>query len=773
MKRKGFTLTELLVTIVILGIISGLSMPLIRNLMSNFEKNKYKTYSSTVLAAAKLYNDSYSEDIFGRKTYGCGYITYEQLTDKDLLKDISDDKLTCNSEYTFVKVFKRRDKYSYKVFLGCKEKKNSSSEIVRYPEDTTEVIDAESCTGSLNNNIKIEVDDTEMGDKPLKQRKSTKLILSSGTGIDTDLLISVAWSKKKEGWNEVSDWKKVNFDLPKNQEAELLNGDTIVTDSNKLTTPVQVSGDYYLLVKVDNLKDLYGSEWVNKKPENGNYLSFGPFKVDNLGPKVTAEVYNCMKDPNTGNPAPTGSILTTKTVQGVTSVPTVTTGDLNGGNNDSWLNASSSPIGVCTKFKAEDESGLDYYVRGTNENELPANKSGYKEMSTISAPKDLTGATKCKDTNGNDIENCVTKNIWVKDNGHKYVVYDVYDKAGNYTSLIYDIKRDAIVPTCGEDTTTSTKVTVKCEDEGGSTCGQSSYSKDYSSGTTSVNVTIKDKANNSTSCPVKINTSAPAITMYVYKCGSDHKKSGDALAGLENKKSDFTVSITSWFKYTYGICVNYKFTSSAKIKRAILYWNKKGLTSDYKDACSGCYLHSTTSSEHYDSAIRTAHVGKTSGSYSTYLDDDGKRYLRYVLVDENDNQTEARTIVWLDREKPTIKCATSGASVKVSCDDDLSGCSSDGDQGTKYRTGTYTVYDKAGNSKSCTVTSKKVFSYCKAKSMYVPTCKGSTYKGSPVGSIYGNTDTATCKITNETRCNKAKSNGYSVTKYYVTKFYSS
>ena len=32
MKRKGFTLTEMLVVVVILGIVSGMSVPLIRNL---------------------------------------------------------------------------------------------------------------------------------------------------------------------------------------------------------------------------------------------------------------------------------------------------------------------------------------------------------------------------------------------------------------------------------------------------------------------------------------------------------------------------------------------------------------------------------------------------------------------------------------------------------------------------------------------------------------------------------------------------------------------
>ena len=44
MKNKGFTLTELLVVIAILGIVSGMSMSLIRNLSSTFDKKKYQGF---------------------------------------------------------------------------------------------------------------------------------------------------------------------------------------------------------------------------------------------------------------------------------------------------------------------------------------------------------------------------------------------------------------------------------------------------------------------------------------------------------------------------------------------------------------------------------------------------------------------------------------------------------------------------------------------------------------------------------------------------------
>ena len=57
--KRGFTLTELLVVVVILGIVAGLSIPLIRNLTTTFEKRKYQSYADNVLHASKLYNDAY------------------------------------------------------------------------------------------------------------------------------------------------------------------------------------------------------------------------------------------------------------------------------------------------------------------------------------------------------------------------------------------------------------------------------------------------------------------------------------------------------------------------------------------------------------------------------------------------------------------------------------------------------------------------------------------------------------------------------------------
>ena len=155
MNKKGFTLTELLVVVVILGIIAGLSIPLIRNLSNMFEKKKYENYADSVLAAGKIFNDSYNEDLFGHNEYGCAYITYDKLVERKLIKDIEIDEMTCDSPKTYIRVIKQKDKYAYKTFLTCGTKREDGTMkkvLIKMPKQIPEM-DPDSCTGVNSGNL--------------------------------------------------------------------------------------------------------------------------------------------------------------------------------------------------------------------------------------------------------------------------------------------------------------------------------------------------------------------------------------------------------------------------------------------------------------------------------------------------------------------------------------------------------------------------------------------------------------------------------------------
>ena len=142
--RKGFTLVELLVAIVIIGIIGAMSWPVITRVQESNEISKYKKYGEALVAAAKLYIDSYEEDLFyydddldddARERGQCAYITYNELTEHQLIKDYAQNGVTCNSESTFVKVLRKKGKYKYTYYLGCGYAHEDGSQLKNDTED--------------------------------------------------------------------------------------------------------------------------------------------------------------------------------------------------------------------------------------------------------------------------------------------------------------------------------------------------------------------------------------------------------------------------------------------------------------------------------------------------------------------------------------------------------------------------------------------------------------------------------------------------------------
>ena len=130
MNRRGFTLVELLVAVALLGILSGISLPLISRFRDDNKLKKYEIYRESVSKAGRLYIDAYAEDEFGYNAYGCTTVPYGELVSKKLLKDIQIDKESCNSENTFVKVVKLNDQFAYSYYLGCgKEESGKAKEI--------------------------------------------------------------------------------------------------------------------------------------------------------------------------------------------------------------------------------------------------------------------------------------------------------------------------------------------------------------------------------------------------------------------------------------------------------------------------------------------------------------------------------------------------------------------------------------------------------------------------------------------------------------------
>lgn len=127
MKKKGFTIIEVIIVIAIMGVILVLALPQIGRIRENNKDTKYEAYYESIKNAAKLYVDSRSRDLFGYNDSGCIVLSYSTLKEANLTKDFSDPNITCSDDTeTYVQVRKVKDNYQYNTSMICKNKDDST-----------------------------------------------------------------------------------------------------------------------------------------------------------------------------------------------------------------------------------------------------------------------------------------------------------------------------------------------------------------------------------------------------------------------------------------------------------------------------------------------------------------------------------------------------------------------------------------------------------------------------------------------------------------------
>lgn len=270
LNKKAFTLVELLVAIVILGIVLVIAIPQITSLQKDNEVKKYEKYAESVVTSAKLYTDSYSKDMFGNNSSGCYKIPYADLSGKNLVKDIKINGATCNNSDTFVKVYKSSDNYYYDISIKCDD--SEGREVYRKT-----VADVPPCgPGPDNDGPQIAI--SEPGDWTTGKD-------ASGNPLKATVTISDPWRlnaniKAEYGWSRSqSDYSAVEFKTKEytNSREEALESlsfevDYPVTDSN-------LNGLFYLIIKRVDIRDQNGNH-------SDEYTASEAFKLDNTAPNI-------------------------------------------------------------------------------------------------------------------------------------------------------------------------------------------------------------------------------------------------------------------------------------------------------------------------------------------------------------------------------------------------------------------------------------------------------------------------------------------------------
>ena len=543
--KKGFTLVELLVAISILGLIMIIAIPQLSNVKDSNKTTQYKKYAETMLTSGKLYTDSYTEDMFGNNQSGCLDISYKEMKDKDLLKDIKLNGDTCSSENTYIRVRKANDHYLYETSIYCKDKNGK----VVYDKR----LNKNACNGDGpdTEGPKIEITPNSKNWTTGKN-ETVKVIIWDEYGMLENTKINLIWKKNGDPYKEAIPH---NF---KNKRYDGVEGSKL---SYELMVPQNETGEFTLTVAPVDVRDSVGNYQSHSKTS-------GVYKLDNTAPTVpsTVSMYKWANN---------------------STEPTDTTG-LSSYTNDSWTNkyVFTTPSGsedahvggVYYQYKTTGVTENEENVKAVSRNvkkqgtsyiqwracDALGNCSNYTSNKTIKI--DLTPPTcevsggntawinasssttnrkitaTCSDTGGSGCvtepfsktysSNINTTTAGAVDNnsGGK-----VKDGAGNETECAANqtVKIDKTAPTCevsgGNSSwikSGSRTITAKCSDTGGSGCATADFSKVYSS---DINTTkagavdnnsggsVKDTAGNTTNCAanqtVKIDKTAPTISV--------------------------------------------------------------------------------------------------------------------------------------------------------------------------------------------------------------------------------------------------------------------
>ena len=492
--RKGFTLIELLVAITIIGIIMIMTLPAIHNLQRENQEKKFDDYERTVLEAAKVYEDQYEEDLFGRSDTGCAHIDFNSLVQKKLLATTKISGYECKSSNNGIIIRKIKGTSYYEVYLTCDNGKPSGTKnLTGNTGDYNEIKEKHCNTGEDIDppqlTIKCDGDNNARGVED--DNFDGKIYYYSATNTEGDKRIPQLTVETSDDIAGLEKNEYVTYEWKMYPNKELAEENPDYTEKNKTTFNVKdgnrsIAKKNVRIIEQFKEKNKTGKAIVDIRGENivdriGNKLDPATsleqcyYYYDNAKPKMEIKI--------TGNS--TGREYST--------------------NSDEWINEP-----ITTTVTVTDKTPNDIY-------------SGIKMNSFKNS--NISGA-KLSDKD----ENTGIHTYTLVDTNRKQTdEYTVCDKVGNCVSQKVIIRVDTTYPTCtsrdGDPNWRNTNITIygDCKDNGNpayySDCVKKVYSQKYSDEQSITNATAGEACDNAGNCvtcsqdqPVHIDKTRPNCT---------------------------------------------------------------------------------------------------------------------------------------------------------------------------------------------------------------------------------------------------------------------